>query len=414
MRKSLLHTPWYYGWTIVAAGMASQAVTIGLLIYSFTFWVEPWSKDFGVGRTEVMTVFLVFQVFNALFAPIAGRALDSFPVRNLMLVGGMSLSAALALSAVATSILQIGLIYAVLVVIGMGWAGTIPAATLVSRWFGKRRGMAMGISTIGTSIGGFLLPPLVASWQQEYGWRDASLMLAVLSLVVIGLAAMFMVNSPQDAGIPHEGQAAGPAAGSEPQSAREWTVHDALRSRVFWAIGISFLLMSFSITGVQQNLAPIGADAGMEPTKVALYMSSMAFVMIFAKLGFGYLADRVDYRLLLGFAILLVASTLAILTFFGSSEAALLIAVIALGIGMGGMLPMLGVIVADIFGQRSFGRMQGLLILVMLPSALGPVMAAGIFDASGSYQWAWYIFLGLMVPTGIFIRGITATGEKRS
>lgn len=404
--KILLRTPWYYGWNIVFAGMATQAITLGIVIYSFTFWIAHWAEDFGVSRTQVMTVFLAVQVGSALFSPIAGRALDKFPVRYLILIAAASLAGGLALSAFATSFWQIVAIYCLLMVVGMVWAGVMPAATLVARWFDRRRGMAMGICTIGTSLGGFLLPPLVTFLQQEYGWRDANQILAALALVIIGLAALIVFDSPEKAGVAHEGKADVSQNGTVAQASREWTTKDALNSRIFWAIGISFLLLSFSTNAVMQNLAPIGGDAGIEPTTLSWYVSTLALVMIFAKLGIGYLADRIDYRILLGMTLTLVASAVAILAVFGISEITLLAAVIALGVGMGGLLPMLGVIVANIFGLASFGRMQGLLILVMLPGSLGPVGAASIYDSTGSYQLAWIILLVLLAPTVFFIRGI--------
>lgn len=404
--KTLLRTPWYYGWNIVVAGMATQAITLGIIIYSFTFWIAHWTEDFDVSRTEVMTVFLVVQVGSALFSPIAGRALDKFPVRYLILIAAASLAGGLALTAFATSFWQIIVIYSLLMVVGMVWAGVMPAATLVARWFDRRRGMAMGICTIGTSLGGFLLPPLVTYLQQEYGWRDANQMLAVLALAIISIAALVVFDSPEKAGLAHEGKADNGQKVADMQNSRQWTTQDALKSRIFWAIGLSFLFLSFSTNAVMQNLAPIGEDAGMAPTTLSWYVSTLALVMIFAKLGIGYLADRIDYRILLGTTLSLVASAVAILAIFGISEITLLCAVIALGVGMGGLLPMLGVIVANIFGLASFGRMQGLLILVMLPGSLGPVMAASVYDGTGSYQLAWIILLVLLAPAVLFIRGI--------
>lgn len=410
--NGLLKTPWYYGWNIVAAGIAAQAITFGISLYSLTFWIGHWTEDFEISRAEAMVVFMVLHMGQALFSPFAGRALDKLPIRYLMLIAAASFSAALALSAIATSFWQIVVIYGIFMVVGTVLGGVMPAAALVARWFDRRRGIAMGICTVGTSLGGFLLPPLVTYLQQEYGWRDANLILAVLSLFTIGLAALVMFNSPDDAGVAHEGAAGGLTNAAEMQDRREWTLRDALKSPVFWAIGSSFLLLSFAVSAVQQNLAPIGEDAGMEPSTISWFISVMALVMIMAKLGVGYLADRFEYRNLLMLVLLLVATSIAILAFLETSKITLLAAVIVLGIGMGGLLPMLGVIVADNFGLASFGRMQGLLILVMLPASLGAVMAASVYDITESYRLAWIALLMLLAPAVIFIRSIGASSSK--
>lgn len=398
-----LNMPWYYGWNIVAAGMAAQAVIFGIYIYSFTLWIAPWTSDFGIARSEAMMVFFTVQVANAIFAPVAGRALDRFPIRMLMLIAAASFSSSLALAAFVSEFWQLAVLYGVFMVLGMAWAGTVPAAALVARWFGRRRGVAMGISTVGTSIGGLLLPPLVAGLQEEYGWRDANLILAALSFAIISLAALVVFDTPEKAGLHHEGQATDAAASSGSSLDRQWTVNEALKSRMFWAVGATFLLLSFTITGVQQNLAPLGADAGIEQTQIAWYISIMAMVMIFAKLAIGYISDQVSYRLLLGLVTFCVALSLIALIFAGASSFALLCASILLGTGLGGMLPMLGLIVANLFGPASLGRIQGLLILIMLPAALAPLMAAWISDSTGSYQIAWIVLLAMLVPAAFCV-----------
>lgn len=403
----LLKAPWYYGWNIVAAGIAAQAIIVGIALYSFTFWIAHWTEDFGVTRAQAMTAFMVLQMASALFSPFAGRALDKFPIRYLMLISAASFAGALALSAIASSFWQILAIYGVLMVVGMVLGGTIPAAALVARWFDRRRGMAMGISTIGTSLGGLILPPVVAYLQLAFGWRDANLVLAVMSLATISLAALVVFNSPDEAGTMHEGAKNGAAGAIEVQRRPDWTTPDVLKSRPFWAIGISFLSLSFAFIAVQQNLAPMGEDFGMNPSTISWFISVMALVMIFSKLGFGYLADRFQYKNVLTVVLMLIASSVAILAFFEISEFTLLVAVIVLGTGMGGVLPLMGVIVADVFGPASFGRMNGLLVLIMLPASLGAVVAASVYDMTGSYQWAWIILLLILAPAALFIRGIT-------
>ncbi len=238
-----------------------------------------------------------------------------------------------------------------------------------------------------------------------------------MSLATISLAALVVFNPPDEAGTVHEGAKNGAAGAIEVQSRPDWTTPDVLKSGAFWAIGISFLSLYFAFIAVQQNLAPMGEDFGMNPSTVSWFISVMALVMIFSKLGFGYLADRFQYKNVLTVVLMLIASSVAILAFFEISEFTLLVAVIVLGTGMGGVLPLMGVIVADVFGPASFGRMNGLLVLIMLPASLGAVVAASVYDMTGSYQWAWIILLLILAPAALFIRGITngtamARGEK--
>ena len=88
----MVTTPWSYGWNVVGATVVFQCVVFGLLIYSFTFWVEPWSQEFGASRGEIMVAISVFNVMVAVMAPFVGRAMDRFPVRYFVIAGAITCS----------------------------------------------------------------------------------------------------------------------------------------------------------------------------------------------------------------------------------------------------------------------------------------------------------------------------------
>ena len=134
--------PWYHGWNIVIAGLVFQAISFGIGIYCFTFWVAPWSAEFGVGRGDIMLVFFTLQVSMGLLAPFAGQAMDRLSVRALVCAGAVSLAVALVLAARATALWQLVVLYGSLVVGGTLLAGPLAAQTLTARWFGRRRGGA--------------------------------------------------------------------------------------------------------------------------------------------------------------------------------------------------------------------------------------------------------------------------------
>ena len=110
--------------------MLFQAVTFGIGIYSFTFWVAPWSVEFGVGRSDVMTVYVTMQVCMGLFSPLAGRAMDRLSIRGLIIAGALCLALGLALAGRATALWHLNLIYGTLVVAGLVLAGPLAGQTL--------------------------------------------------------------------------------------------------------------------------------------------------------------------------------------------------------------------------------------------------------------------------------------------
>ena len=393
--------PWYHGWNIVIAGLVFQAISFGIGIYCFTFWVAPWSAEFGVGRGDIMLVFFTLQVSMGLLAPFAGQAMDRLSVRALVCAGAVSLAVALVLAARATALWQLVVLYGSLVVGGTLLAGPLAAQTLTARWFGRRRGLALGISTVGTSIGGFLLPPLVTRLQSAMGWREANDVLALLVVVaVVPLVWVVVRNQPDPSERSVEflpsPQSTNP--GQAPESLnRIWTVRMVFREPVFWLTVIAFTLFAAINGGLQQNLAPYGLDQGFDAQATAWVVSVMALVMAGWKVVIGALADRLDIRWIFLFSLLIL---LLAMVWMSTAPAYLEFAVICamLGVAAAAHLPLLAAIVSRHFGIASFGLVMGLLGPFTTLSAVGPVLAGMIRDSSGSYDMALLVLGCLGAP----------------
>lgn len=398
--------PWYHGWNIVFAGLVSQAVSFGVALYCFTFFVEPWSVEFSVGRGEIMVIFFILQGAMGLLAPFAGRAMDRLPIRALVCTGAFSLALALVLAARATALWQLMLIYGSLVVGGTLLAGPLAAQTLTARWFTRRRGFALGISTVGTSMGGFSLPPLVTWLQAEYGWRNANDMLAVgVVLAIVPLSLLVIRNAPRPDEGAIERHATGAASGAHlglSVATRAWTVRAVFGEPTFWFMVIAFSLFSLVNGGLQQNLAPFGLDHGIDARDTAWVMSAMALLMALWKIVIGAMTDRVEVRWIFVFS---VAAVLLAMLLMSTSLSFVEFGVVGLllGIASAAHLPLLAAIVSRHFGTASFGLVMGLIGPFTTLSAAGPWIAGEIRDASGSYDAALLVFTALLVPALISI-----------
>ena len=392
--------PWYHGWNVVIAGLVFQAVSFGIGLYCFTFYVAPWSAEFGVGRGDIMLVFFVLQASMGLGAPFAGRAMDRLSVRALVCAGALSLALALVLAARATALWQLLLIYGTLVVGGTLLSGPLAAQTLTARWFNRRRGLALGISTVGTSLGGFILPPVVTTLQASMGWRDANDLLALLVLVaVIPVTLLIVRNAPSAVERTVESPGAVDpsviAGAQDPQ--RTWTLRDVFREPVFWLMVTAFSLFALVNGGLQQNLAPYGLDQGFDAREVAWVMSVMALLMAFWKVVIGALTDRIEVRWIFIFSLgVLAGAMLWMSTRLSYVEFGLVCGL--LGVASAAHLPLLAAIVSRHFGIASFGLVMGLIGPFTTLSAAGPWIAGEIRDATGSYDLALLVFAGLLLP----------------
>jgi len=415
----IVRTPWYYGWTIVAVAITYQAIVYGVALYSFTFWVPLWEDEFAAGRGDVMLVFIAMQAGLAVLAPFAGKAADSLPLRWLVLAGGICFAMSLILTSYAQELWQIGVIFAVLTVAGLVLAGPVTAMTLVARWFNRNSGMALGIVSTGTSIGGLLLPLLVVYLQAEFGWREANLWLAGLVMLVIVPASLLIYGSPAEAGVAAD-DAVDPVSDATDLSdlqrdvstgPQEWTFRSILMRPTFWAMMFCFIVVTAIFVAIQQNLAPLAKDNGVSAAAVSFVVAVMAFVMIAAKLLFGFFADRVELRTLYLISIIALVAVLLLLTAREATYPVLIVTGVLVGIAGGSLLPLMAAMIRRDFGALSFGRVKGLSSGLVSLSAIGPWIAGSIFDATGSYDMAWLVLGALLVPAFFISSGLSG---KRS
>ncbi|TAJ55357.1 MAG: MFS transporter [Nevskiaceae bacterium] len=395
----------YYGWWLVLAVFVGEMFAIGSTTYAFGLFVKPLEQEFGISRGDANKGLALFIVGMGLSAPLIGRLLDRRSARAVMLFGAAWMATGLVAIALAPSLGWMAL--ATLLVLGSGAAmiGPLTANTLASRWFERRRGRALGVVAVGTSVGGTLLVPLIAYNIEAYGWRQALMLQAGLVLLIVGALALWVVRDrPQDLGLLPDGAAQSPDQAVVPKASPvgpEWTVGRLLRQRDFWCIGLSVGL-TFAVTqSVLASLVPYAADAGIDAKKAALLVSSLSVCSILGKLLFGALAERVDKRWLL---LAVVAFTLLqLVTLIVQPDFGWLLMVCGLaGFALGGELPVWAAIIAERFGPRSFGTVMGLMNPINMVCSLAAISYVGLaYDRSGGYAQPFTVFLGVALAAGV-------------
>ena len=408
-----LNTPWFYGWNIVGIAIAYQAITYGIAIYGFTFWVPYWETEFDTGRGVIMLIFMSIQLGMAVFAAFAGRAADQLPIRWLVMAGGFLFASGLVLSAYARELWQIGFIFSLTIVAGLLLAGSITAQTITARWFDRNAGLALGIVSTGSSIGGLLLPMLIVYLQSTHGWREANLWLAGLVVVVITPACLFLQDKPKNPEsdeADHLSEDSGPS--TQQYQGKEWTLRDILMSRSFWSMALCFTVISAVFIAIQQNLAPLASDNNIDAMKVSTVVALMAFVMIGAKLLFGFLSDRMNIRVLFVSACGALAVVLLLLTMSAITYTILMVTAALVGFAAACSMPLSASIIRRDFGALSFGRVKGLMYTVLALGAAGPWIAGTIYDATGDYETAWIVLGVLLIPAIVASSGFAGRATR--
>lgn len=383
------------GWRQVASGFILLAC-VATVTTSYSVIAVPLAAEFKPSRAVMGLAMTVISGGSAILAPFLGALMDKISLKRMMLIGSLFLSAGFAALTFAQSFNQVLLAYAVLIAPANVLLGPIAVTVLLSRWFVKRRGAALGIAIAGVAMGGVLFPPIIQGFLNSFPWREAMRLFALLIFVVTFLAAAFVVNNPALRGLHPDGAEVDPNRSGGPRPAL--TVREILCDPAFWLIVAMVAVVTSGMKGMVTNLAPLAIDQGIAPTRAAWLVSVYASMGLIAKLGFAAVADRVNLRYLavtslIGFGIGMLVLTQAQLGF----------SLIAVGVGVIGlfgglMVPLESMLGARVFGRDAVGRAVGLLSMVLLVALMStPPLFGLIFDLTGSYAGIFYTFGGLAI-----------------
>ena len=256
----------FYGWYVVAGTFVSQLAVVGFFSYSISLLTPLIREEFGVSLEQVMYSLTAGIFTGMILQPLAGVMLDRYPVRWIIAAGTLMFAAGLWALANSSSIAQYIVIFGLTMAAANAFAGIPPSQVSISRWFTSSRGKALGISAVGTSVGGIVVPGLVAWWLQTSGWRGALENLALCTvLIVLPFVVLTIRGKPADVGLlPEDGK---PGA-SAPIDVPELTLKDIIRHPGYWQIGISVGLMLSVYISILANMAPYAAGLGVSATRL--------------------------------------------------------------------------------------------------------------------------------------------------
>jgi MFS family permease len=401
-QKSAFALP-YSGWFVLAASAVCEMLAIGATSYSAGLFVLPLQAEFGLSRADASSSVLILFMGAICIAPFTGRALDRYPIRLVVCAGAALLAAAFTLIALASSLWIMVLALLMPAAAGFMMIGPTTTSTLASRWFFRRRGLALGFAAIATSGGGLLVVPALSKAIEVYGWRSALLgEAAIIFFVVVALAALVLKDNPFKAGLASDpentgrtdgsllGKTAGAGAADSATPLRWWMI---LGTRGFWGPSLLVAMVSGVSEAIVISAPPYGHQLGFALAASAFLISAFSIAAALTKIIAGVLADFWDQRLLLFSTAVCLPLALLTLYYFGN-YAAVFTACCLAGISLGGVLPTSSSLIAARFGAARFGSVIGWTYSLIGAFTILAVRYLGfIFDRSGSYHVA---FAGLL------------------
>lgn len=359
-----------------------------LPFYTYGIFAKPLEAEFGWTRAAVQLP-LLFQTIGALIAlPFIGWASDKYGARPLVLVSLILYFATFAsFSLLGNNVYQY---YATAVLLGVGGAGTMPITwtKAVTGAFHRNRGIALGLALMGTGVTGFIAPWAANGFIEEYGWRNAFLLLAVIP-AIIGFPVVYFLF--------HEKQA---VVGAKAVKLTGMSFSKAVSGYRIWLIAIAFLVISFGIGGSIPNLFPLYTDVGFTPARAAAIMSTIGLSVIVGRVVTGFLMDRIWAPGVAACLMTLPAISSALLIINPADIQMAYIATILIGFAAGAEFDIMAFLAARYFGLLNYSKIYSVLYAAFaIGAAAGPAIFGFVFDKTGSYD---AIF---MVSAGFFLFG---------
>ncbi len=389
-------------WLALGLLFLAQMIAIGSISYGFALLLKPLAEEFDLPRAQVNMGLMAVMVGMAVSGPLIGRALDRLSGRLVLSVGTLLFAAGWAVIASANTVIVALLAAFFLLAPGGTALGPVAASTLVSRWFEKRRGLAIGISSIATSMGGVAIVPLLALLIAADGWRNAMMLFGLASSALLFLIGWLVLPSGRPSAQTPAAQAA------TDQSSAEKPVW---QQRDFWLIVLAVGTVFGSNGALLSCLVAYATDRGFTLAEGTAIVSTISAVAMLGKLAVGALSDKVDPRWL--FIIVIILNGVLLSTLVAMPSYTVLLTISALsGAALGGATPLWAVIVGRRFGLAQMGTVIGLMSSAMMPFTLAGLHLVGaVYDATGSYVPAFNIFLVALAIAGALILPVRGLGR---
>jgi sugar phosphate permease len=372
---------------------------VGLALYGLPRFYPYFVQELGWTRAQVTSGNAYSKIAVALaFGFIAGKLVDRFGPRRSMLAGIVMAGGALVGLSYVTTMSAFYFFY-VFNALGYVFGGPLPNQVLLSRWFDRARGKAMGVAYLGIGVGGAIVP-LLAFWlTTTYGWRGALRILGAL-MIVVALPCAWFVKEPARAAA---------AAAQAVQSLRT-----ILSRPAFYFLMLGSMASIGAVGGTIQNLALyLSLDRKFAQVDIDTTLSAILLGSIVGRLTMGWLADRWAKKHVMILIYAIVAASIPMLVYAPTPASTKVFAFI-FGIGLGGDYMIIPLMAAEMYGVAVLGRVMGVVLTAdSVSESLVPMVVAGMRDVSGSYANGFMLLLVLAAGGAVAVSFLPRTSQSR-
>jgi len=406
----------YYGWVIVAVCFVVIAL-VSPVLGSFSVFYVAVLREFNWSRGGTAIAMSIYLLVSGATGPLAGALVDRFGPRRTLPFGALITAAALVGLSSATQLWHFYVGFGIVAAMGSAMLSAVPLLAIVSRWFERRRGTAMGIVSAGQGGGQLLLMPI----QQligSVGWRGAYLALAAAVLIVpTALVSLLLYGRPEERGLSVDDEWKKENAGATARRSEvvilncswaetEWTLRRAAGTFRFWALTLVMALFAAGFFQVSTHLVAFLTDKGYSAQLAALVLGVQGFVNVIGKFAGGWLADRIGRERTITTSVALFVICIALLNLAGLVISASIVFIFAIfyALGSGITLPALAASAADLFQGKHFGAIFGAITLGGLSGgAVGAWLGGFLFDLTKDYRANFLVAAAAMLISAFLI-----------
>jgi MFS family permease len=391
--------PFFYGWAIAFASAIGIGFSVSVYLPTTTgLLVGPLGRDLHWTPPQIYLALTFATSSTILIAPFLGSIVDRFGARRVIALS--FLFEALLIASCHNLGADIRWFYARYAAFALLATGTtaIGFSALISRWFNRRRGLALGIALAGLGAGGVFWS-LIGQWLLQYcGWRNAFLYMAgVVAVVILPIQILVLRDNPEsmglqvDGGLRASGFAAAPPTASpdrllSPLADGDLALRQVLGRGLYWLMMFTFFLVAAASYGVMLNMVPLLERQGATAQYAAAAQASIWSVLVFGRIITGWLMDRF-FAPRVAQAFLMPPMVGVAMLAVGVSGPSAFVAAMLVGLAAGAEVDVLAYLVSRYFGLRHFGAIYSSYFAVYaVGTSAGPVFTAWMAARTGSYS----------------------------
>jgi len=399
---ALFRNKLFYGWVLVITFFIVNAIIMGTGM-SFGVFFKSLESEFNLARATTSSVFSARMLLGAVVSFVGGWVLDRYGPKIIVFVMGLFITLSLVLTSQTNAAWQLFITFSLLLSLGTG-ASYVVVMSTISRWFDKKRGLAVGMTGAGGGLGQVIMAPLAAYLILNFDWRTAYIVMGILAGLLVIPASIFVRRDPAEIGALPDGVK--PESTNSPEGYSETgseniptaglSVEQALRTRSFWLVIANNVITAFSVFLIMTHIVPHATDLGFSAVEAATILSLIGVAMMVGRILVGVASDRIGRKRTAIMCSLFQVGALLLLLWAKDLWMFYLFALLH-GFTQGGLGTAVTAMFADLFGLRNVGKLIGVInIGWAVGAAIGPVVGGAIFDASSSYFIAFLIMAIVM------------------